>query len=74
MKGLLDDDEDVRSCTAGLWRPSWTSLALACLTDQSKLREVLEKYKDFFIKNMSEETKRNLKETYCLEEVEWLET
>ncbi|WP_026513223.1 hypothetical protein [Butyrivibrio sp. LB2008] len=74
MQGLLDDDEDVRSCTAGLWRPSWTSLALACLTDQSKLREVLEKYKDFFIKNMSEETKRNLKETYCLEEVEWLET
>jgi hypothetical protein len=74
MQALLDDDGDVCSSTAGLWRPSWTSLALACLIEPSKISGVLEKYKDFFIKNMSEETRNNLKKTYCLEEVEWLET
>ncbi|MBO4458222.1 MAG: hypothetical protein J5802_10925 [Butyrivibrio sp.] len=74
MQALLDDDEDVRSSTVGLWRPSWTSLALACLIDHSKIRLVLEKYKDYFIKNMPNETKNILKKTYCLEEVEWLET
>ena len=68
LAALLGDDKEVCSCTHGLGKPSWTSLAIVCLMDDpSKITEVLKKYEDFFSKNMPDETRMSLKEKYGLE-------
>lgn len=67
LKGLLDDEKEVCSSTSGLWRPSWTSLALACLIEPSKINFVLDKYSDFFARNLPDESRDLLNKQYSLE-------
>ncbi|MCR4833095.1 MAG: hypothetical protein K5900_05935 [Butyrivibrio sp.] len=69
LVALLNDDKEVCSSTSGLWRPSWTSLAIVCVIDPTRINEVLKKYEDFFAKNMNNETRNSLKEKYSLEEM-----
>ncbi len=68
MQALINDEKDACSSTAGLGRPAWTSLAIACLIEPLKIKDILEKYDAFFQKNMADEIRDRLKKQYCLEE------
>ena len=66
MQALIDDEKVVCSSTSGLGRPAWTSLAIACLIEPDKIKDVLEKYNVFFKKNMDDRTRDYLRKEYHL--------